>query len=79
MAPAIPAGSSILVDRSRTQRRDGLIFVVRTSAGMVVKRAERGKGGGWQLESDHPAWGPTAYPEDAVILGRVVWTGRALV
>ena len=39
MAPTIPAGSSILVDRSRTRRRDGQIFVLRTAEGPVVKRA----------------------------------------
>ena len=27
----------------------------------------------------HPAWEPVAFPDDAVILGRVVWTARALV
>ena len=79
MWPTMPAGSSILVDRSRTRRRDGQIFVLRTSEGMVVKRAVRREDGGWQLTSDHPAWGLLACPEDAVILGRVVWMARALV
>ena len=32
-----------------------------------------------KVESDHPAWEPVAFPEDALILGRVVWTARALV
>ena len=41
MAPTLVAGSSVLVDRSRTRRRDGQIFVVRTAEGMVVKRAAR--------------------------------------
>ena len=79
MEPTIVAGSSILVDRSRTQRRDGQIFVVQTTDGMVVKRAARDEGGGWQLVSDHPTWEPVPFPDDAVILGRVVWTARALV
>ena len=56
MPPTLPAGSSILVDRSRTRRRDGQIFVLRMVEGMVVKRAARGQGGGWLLASDHPAW-----------------------
>ena len=79
IAPTIPAGSSILVDRSWTRRRDGQIFVLRAAAGMAVKRTAKGKDGGWQLASDHPAWEPVVFPEDAVILGRVVWTARALV
>ena len=80
MAPAIAAGSSTLVDRRRARRRDGQIFVLRTAEGMVARRATRsGEGSGWQLVSDHPAWEPVVFPEDAVILGRVVWTARALV
>jgi len=79
MAPTRPAGSSILVDRTRARRRDGQICVVGTAEGMVAKRAVRDEDGGWQLVSDHPAWEPVAFPEDAVILDRVVWTARALV
>ena len=36
-------------------------------------------GGGWQLLSDHSARELVAFPEDAAILGRVVWTARALL
>ncbi len=75
MEPALPAGSSILVDRSRAQRRERAIFVLRMAEGMAV----RGEDGGWQLVSDHPAWEPVAFTEDAVILGPVVWTARTLV
>ena len=35
--------------------------------------------GNWQLASDHPAWEPVAFPEEAVILGRVMGSARALV
>ena len=45
---------------------------------MVVKRAAKGEDGGWRLASDHPAREPVAFPDDAVILGRFVWTARAL-
>ena len=78
MARTIPAGSSTLVDRGRTGRRDGQIFALRTAEGMVVKRAVRDEVGGWQPTSDHPAPEPVAFPENAVILGRVVWTARVL-
>ena len=79
MEPTLPAGSSILVDRSRTRRREGQIFVLRTAEGMVVRRTVSGVDGGWRLASDHPAGAAVPFPEDAVILGRVVWTARALV
>ncbi len=44
-----------------------------------MKRTVSDGDGGWQLVSDHPGWEPVACPEDAVILGRVAWTARALV
>ena len=77
--PTLPARSSILVDRSRTRRRDGQIFVLRTAEGVVVRRAVKGEDDGWRLVREHPAWEPVAFTDDAVILGRVVWTARALV
>ncbi|MCY4004142.1 MAG: S24 family peptidase [Rhodospirillales bacterium] len=45
MAPTFPAGSSILVHRGRTWRRDRQIFVVRAAEEMVVKRAVRDEDG----------------------------------
>lgn len=77
--PTLPARSSILVDRSRTRRRNGEIFALRTAEGMVVKRAKMCADGGWQLASGHAAWEPVGSPEDAVILGLVVWAAQVLV
>ncbi len=79
MEPTLPEGSSILVDRSRTRRRDRQIFVLRTADGLVVKRTAKTGDDGWLLVSDHPAWAPVPFPDDAVTVGRVVWTARALV
>ena len=79
MEPTIHAGSSILVDRSGTRQRDGQIFVLRTAEGLVVRRAVKVGDDGWRLESDHPDCESVAFPEDAVILGRIVWMARALV
>ena len=49
MVPTIAAGSSILVNRSRTRRQDGQIFVLRTAEGMVVRRTvgARTAAGSW--------------------------------
>lgn len=79
MEPTLPEGSSILINRQRAQRRHGQIFVLRTAEGLVVKRTVKHKDGAWELASDHPAWSPVPFPNDATILGRVVWTARALV
>ena len=55
MEPTLPEGCVILLDRNR-RRREGRIFVLRTTDGLVVKRAGKGTDGGWQLVSDHPRW-----------------------
>ena len=38
MEPTLADGCSILVDRARTRRRDGGIFVIDTGEGLIVKR-----------------------------------------
>ena len=79
MEPTLPDGCSILVDRARTRRRRGRVYVLRTGDGLIAKRAGKDEGGGWLLESDHPAWEPVPWPDDAEILGEVIWTARSLI
>ena len=77
MEPTLPDGSSILVDRSSTELREGRVFVLRTADGLVVKRVRR-VGDGWRLCSDNPAWEPVPLgPEDTVV-GQVRWAGRPI-
>ena len=78
MDPTLPEGCVILLDRNRCRRREGRIFVVRTEEGLVVKRAGKGTGGGWQLVSDHPRWPDAPWPADATIIGEVKWMAREL-
>ena len=75
MEPTLPAGSKILVDRTRTRRRAGRIFVVTTEEGLVVKRLER-RGRQWFLASDHPSWAPVPWPREAEVVGEVRWASR---
>ena len=75
MEPTLPAGSKILVDRTRTRRRSGRIFVVTTDEGLVVKRLER-RGRQWFLVSDHPSWEPLPWPREAEVMGEVRWASR---
>ena len=75
MEPTLPVGTKILVDRDRTRRRAGRIFVVTTSEGMVVKRLER-EGRQWFLTSDHPSWEPVPWPREAEVIGEVRWASR---
>ena len=78
MEPTLPEGCVILLDRNRRQRREGRIFVLRTEEGLVVKRAGKNEGGGWQLVSDHPRWPNASWPDDATIVGEVKWMAREL-
>lgn len=79
MEPTLPDGCSILVDRARTRRRRGRVYVLRTGDGLIAKRAGKDDGGGWLLESDHPAWEPVPWPDDAEVVGEVVWAARSLI
>lgn len=75
MEPTLPDGCSILVDRSRTRRRDGGIFVLDTEDGLIVKRLGR-DGRRWHLVSDHPSWKPAPWPRGAKVIGEVRWASR---
>ena len=79
MEPTLPDGCSILVDRARTRRRRGRVYVLRTGDGLIAKRAGKDDDGGWLLESDHPAWEPLPWPDDAEVVGEVVWAARSLI
>ena len=78
MEPNLPDGCSILVDRGRRRRRTGLVFVVQTEDGLVVKRAGKGDTGGWHLVSDHPEWPPVPWPARAEVVGQVRWMARSV-
>ena len=77
MEPTLPDGCVILLDRNRTRRHAGHIFVVRTEDGLVVKRAGKDQDG-WRLVSDHPAWAPVPWPQTAELIGEVKWMSREL-
>ena len=78
MEPTVWDGSSVLVDRSRTEWRPNRIFVLRTPDGPVIKRAGLDAAGDRVFLSDHPAWDPVPAPDDAEVIGQVVWTARTL-
>ena len=75
MEPTLPAGTKILVDRTRTRRRAGRIFVIATGEGLVVKRLGR-RGRQWLLLSDHPSWETVPWPREAAAIGEVRWASR---
>ena len=78
MEPTLPDGSSILVDRNRRDRVDFRVYVVRTGAGLMVKRAVEQRGE-WLLVSDNPEAAPLRWLADAEIVGEVLWVGHTLL
>ena len=76
MEPTLPDGCSILVDRKRREPHEGLIYVMRTEEGLVVKRLGKDEKGRWLVVSDNPDWpaAPLLYGTD--IIGEVRWLGR---
>ena len=78
MEPTLEHRAVILVDFQRTVRRHNKIFAVRADGGPVVKRLRHADGKGWRLVSDNKAYKPVPWPDAAVVLGQVMWTGRTL-
>ena len=80
MEPTLQAGARILVDPQRTRRLHGHIYVVWTEDGLAVKRLIR-DGDDWLLVSDNEdqeTYPPAPWPEDAIVRGEVMWTGKML-
>ena len=64
MAPTLPDGCSILVDRSSRDWKPPRIMFLRTNEGLVVKRAAEDEAGARIMRCDNPAW-PDAPSFDA--------------
>ena len=79
MEPVLMDGASILVDRARTRRRAGHIYVIRTDHGLVAKRLGRNGSGDWQLESANPEYTPVSWDQLMEVIGEVRWTARTLL
>ena len=73
MEPTLPAGSLVLVDRTRTDWLPPRILVVRTDNGLVVKRAAYSKSGQPIMANDRPDWPDSPLPPGVEILGQVRW------
>ena len=72
MEPTLRAGDSALVDHSRRELYNGIIFALNIEGGPIVKRVRRLQGG-WLAESDNAAYGPLDVGEADTVIGRVVW------
>ena len=77
MEPTLQNGAWILVDHQRVRRLQNWIFVLGTEDGTIVKRLAK-KGQDWQLVSDNKNYNPPPWPQEATVIGQVMWTGRTL-
>jgi len=73
MEPLLRDGETIFVDRSRREPSGGGIFVVRTPAGIFVKRLIRRSDGKIELISENPAYASERLEgADVEVIGQVV-------
>ncbi len=79
MEPTLTDGAKILIDRTQTDWRTGDVFVIQAPDGLMVRRAGEAANGKALMLSDNPSSEAAAWPDEAKILGRVVWTARTLV
>ena len=80
MGDTIPNGSTMLIDTSRTNTRDGLIYVIRSQDTFWVKRIQRQLDGSLLLISDNDTYPPMTLDlrinEDVQIIGQVVYISK---
>lgn len=80
MEPEYRSGDQVMVDRSQNKLREG-VHVIRLDQELVLKRIQLLGGGGVRLISNNPKYQPEEKRLDEAgfeVIGRVVWTGRAL-
>lgn len=80
MGETVPNGCTMLIDTSRTNTRDGLIYVIRSSDTFWVKRIQRQLDGSLLLISDNETYPPMTLDlrthDDVQIIGQVVYISK---
>ena len=74
MEPTIRDEDILVLDPDATEPREGVVFVIHTDTGLVVKRL-RQEGGAWTMVSDADDWAPRPVTGQDRIVGHVVWFG----
>ena len=77
MEPTLPNGCQVIVDHKRREPHEGLIYVMRTEEGLVVKRLGLDEKGRWEMLSDNSTnWEPALLTYGSEIIGEVRWSAR---
>lgn len=82
MEPTIESGNTLLVDASKSNPRDGHIYVILSNEALWVKRVQRQFDGSLLLLSDNPAYPPQTLDfknhPDVQVIGQVVNVSKDL-
>ena len=78
MAPAVIAGSVVLVDDPGTEWLAGELYAVQTAEGVLLVRAGLDANGRRIMQHDNADWPPLPLPEGAEVMGRVRKVMRTL-
>lgn len=82
MEPTIESGNTLLVDASKSNPRDGHIYVILSNDALWVKRVQRQFDGSLLLLSDNPAYPPQTLDfknhPDVQVIGQVVNVSKDL-
>ena len=76
MRPTIRRGSLVMVDRARTERRNGHVYAMSCCGGIIVRRVGLKASGQWRFKTDNERWDNEDWHPSAEIIGEVVWTAR---
>ncbi len=79
MAPTVPQGSLLVIDRGAASITDPGIYALVTSAGVAVRRAQPMLDGGLKLIADNPRCEPETIPAAAVKALKVAGRVRAAI
>ena len=79
MAPTVPRGAYILVDRRAREWQVREIVAVRIESGVIVTRAGFDRAGRRIMVSDNPDWPNTPLPAGAEIVGRALCVARGMI
>lgn len=79
MAPTVPQGSLLVIDRGASSITDPGIYALTTAAGVAVRRAQPMLDGGLKLIADNPRYEPELIPSNAVKALRVAGRVRAAI
>ena len=80
MSPTLQNGDTVLIDRGRTEPRDGRIYAIAVADVVQIKRLQLIAGPKLRVISDNPGYHTyEARPDEIRILGQMIWSARTWI